>query len=91
MTRVTNVPIQDSVTERPSSAGATEEQVPDRVRERRCLCIRREASRAGLASETDCDNLALGLARLDGRCEELTVGQLAAGEDGVGSRATDLE
>jgi hypothetical protein len=73
--------IQNSITEWPSGARATEKKVPYGVSKSFCLGIRRECRSARSASHAESDNLAPSLACLDVGSEELTVGQIGSGEN----------
>ena len=76
-------PIEDSATERTSRAGTTEEQVPDLISECLRTRIRAEAVVGIRTTEGDRDDLALGLACLNGRCEELAVDEAGTREGGT--------
>ena len=75
-----HVPVENGATKGTSAAGPAEEQVPDGVAEGTRLGGRAEAGGAGRTAEGQSDNLALGLARLDRRSEELAVRELGARE-----------
>ena len=75
-----NVPVENGATKGTSAAGPAEEQVPDGVTEGGGLRGRAEARRAGRTAKRQSDNLALGLARLDRRSEELAIREFSACE-----------
>lgn len=60
-----NAPIEDRAAERTGRARTTKEEVPNGVRELRCLSIGREASGSSRTTQRNGDNLALGLASLN--------------------------
>ena len=68
-----HVPVEDRIAEGANAARATEEQVPDLVRETFRLRVRREAHLARRAAQGKRDDLARGLTRLDILREEGAV------------------
>ena len=78
-----DLPVEHGATERPSAAGTTKEKVPDRVGELRGLGVGAEDRIASGAAERNESDLALGLATLNSRGEELAVRKVGARERSV--------
>lgn len=85
-----SLPIQDCITEGTSGARATEEVVPDGVREGLSLIVGLEPRAGTSAAETEGEQLALTLARLDVTSQGLALRQSRAGEGRVVLRIANL-
>lgn len=85
-----SAPIQYRVPERTRRALATKKEVPHCIRKSARLRRGRECRRACCTSETERDDLALGLARFDVARKEAAVRECGPGEDAVPCSATCL-
>lgn len=88
---ICSLPIENSVTEWPGRAAASEEQVPHLVCESLSLGVGGEPDLACGAAQTERHELSLGLARLDVCSHRGTGDEVGAGEDVAVPVCTSLE
>ena len=70
---VMNSPVQNSISKWPRIRGPSEEQIPDRIRERLRLVVSCKRHRSPGPTQTECNQFPFRLTSLDIRGDALTV------------------